>query len=388
MPIVLAALFLFAILTLWIPAYWPVAVFQVGMFALCVVVLWRRPPTRIPYPAIPLAAAVVWGLVQLGASWTVYAFDTRMAVVQWATFLAVFATGFCLFQEPENLRWFRSAMIWFACGVSVWAVIQAFTADGKVFWLFPTSYTRNLMGPILYRNHYAAFIEAALPIALYQAFRGGQGCLLYSAMAAAMYASVIASTSRTGTVLATAEILTVALLMAVRGITTRRAVGAALLRAVILLAAFTAIVGWTRLWDRLREPDPMAMRNDFAMSSLRMIADRPFLGFGLGTWATIYPRYALVDSGTFTTRAHDDWLQFAVEGGVPFGIMIFTLFIWCLRPACRSVWGIGVIAVFLHAFVDYPFSRPALGSWAILIIAMLAAADSASEAGETGFDSD
>jgi hypothetical protein len=33
----------------------------------------------------------------------------------------------------------------------------------------------------------------------------------------------------------------------------------------------------------------------------------------------------------------------------------------------------GVIAVFLHAAVDYPFSRPALGSWTIVIIAMLAA---------------
>ena len=45
-----------------------------------------------------------------------------------------------------------------------------------------------------------------------------------------------------------------------------------------------------------------------------------------------------------------------------------------LRPAFRSIWGIGVVSVFLHAFVDYPFSRPALGSWPILILAMLAAA--------------
>jgi hypothetical protein len=27
----------------------------------------------------------------------------------------------------------------------------------------------------------------------------------------------------------------------------------------------------------------------------------------------------------------------------------------------------------MHAGVDFPFSRPALGSWAILIVAMLAA---------------
>jgi membrane-bound metal-dependent hydrolase YbcI (DUF457 family) len=50
---------------------------------------------------------------------------------------------------------------------------------------------------------------------------------------------------------------------------------------------------------------------------------------------------------------------------------MFTLLIWSLRPAFRSIWGLGLIAVFLHAFVDYPFSRPALGSWPIVILAML-----------------
>jgi uncharacterized protein YqfA (UPF0365 family) len=55
MHFVLAGLFAFAILTLWVPAIWPVTVFQVGIFALCVCALWRHPPSRIPYPVIPLA---------------------------------------------------------------------------------------------------------------------------------------------------------------------------------------------------------------------------------------------------------------------------------------------------------------------------------------------
>jgi hypothetical protein len=38
-----------------------------------------------------------------------------------------------------------------------------------------------------------------------------------------------------------------------------------------------------------------------------------------------------------------------------------------------------VIAVFLHAAVDYPFSRPALGAWPILIIGMLAAREAVRE---------
>jgi hypothetical protein len=264
----------------------------------------------------------------------------------------------------------------------VWATLQTFTSGGKVLWLFPTIYN-PVMGPILYRNHYAAFIEVVLPIALYKALRSRHNSLLYSGMAAAMYASVIACASRAGTVLATAEILVVAVLMAARGVTTGRAIGTALLRAAVLFVAFTAVVGWEHVWDRFWQPDPMTLRREFNISSLHMIADHPYTGTGLGTWPTIYPKYAIVDPGTFANQAHDDWLQFTAEGGIPFGVLLFTLFIWSLRPAFRSIWGIGVISVFLHAFVDYPFSRPALGSWPILILAMLAAAPRATRL-ETG----
>jgi hypothetical protein len=64
MHLVLAALFVFGILTLWVPAYWPVTVFQTGLFTLarCAAVRNARSPTRLPYPVFPLAFAVLWGL--------------------------------------------------------------------------------------------------------------------------------------------------------------------------------------------------------------------------------------------------------------------------------------------------------------------------------------
>jgi O-antigen ligase len=117
----------------------------------------------------------------------------------------------------------------------------------------------------------------------------------------------------------------------------------------------------------------MQVRRQLDLSTLHMIAAHPWFGVGLGAWSTVYPHYALVDIGAFANQAHNDWLQWTAEGGVPFGLILATLFFWCLRPAISSVWGLGIIAVFLHALVDYPFSRPALGSWPILIMAMLAA---------------
>jgi O-antigen ligase len=384
MHVVLAALFFFAILTLWVPAYWPVTVFQVGVFALAICALAFRGIPRVRrsdlYPVIPLSFAVAWGLLQLGTGHTAYAFDTKTAVVRWATFLAVFLAGVSLFREREVRHWFRSAMLWFGFVVAVVATVQTFTSPGRIFWLFPTEYTSYVMGPILYRNHYAVFVEVVLPIAVYEALRRERDSLLYSGMAAALFASVVASASRAGTVLVTAETLVVIALMWARGRTSARSVGAALARMAVLFAVFASVVGWESVWTRFWQSDPAEMRGQLAMSSLHMTAAHPWFGVGLGAWPTVYPRYATVDFGVFANQAHSDWLQWTAEGGLPFGIAMATLFLWCLRPAFRSIWGIGVIAVFLHALVDYPFSRPALGSWPILIVAMLATWQSASRA--------
>src|ERR1035437_7338008 len=127
MHVALAALFFLAILTLWVPAYWPVTVFQVGVFALAGVALWRSRHSvpRFPYPLFPLLAAVVWGLLQWATGNTVYIFDTQSAIVRWATFLAVFLVGFSLSRDRRISSWFRSA-------VAVLATVQTFTSD-KIF---------------------------------------------------------------------------------------------------------------------------------------------------------------------------------------------------------------------------------------------------------------
>ena len=371
-PILFAALFAFALLTLWVPAVWPVTVFESGIFLLCIAVLWRKPPARIAYPAIPLTFALIWGLVQWRAHLTAYAFDTEVALLRWASFLCVFIIADSLFADASVARWFREAMLWFSFLVAIWATLQSFTSGGKVLWLFPTDYT-FVMGPIVYRNHYAAFVEVVLPVALYEAFRRRSNAFLYTAMAATLYASVIASASRAGAVLSTAEVVLVILLMMARGATTGREAGAVFLRMLLAFGIFTLVVGWERVWERFWQPDPMGVRPEFAQATLHMITAHPVTGTGLGTWPSVYPHYAIVDVGTFANQAHNDWLQFCSEGGIVFGLAMLSLFVWTLRPALRTVWGIGVISVFLHALVDYPFSRPALGSWPILVIGMLAA---------------
>src|SRR5215472_1373502 len=199
MPIVLAALTSFAILTLWVPAYWPVAAFQVGVFLVTGLALLRARHSlpRVFYPLLPISVAVLWGIYQWLSGRTTYAFDTRLAILRWLTFWAVLATSLLLFRDDATRRWFRSFMLWFGFLVAVVAIAQTYTSPNHIFWFFPTNYDQ-VMGPILYHNHYAAFIELIFPIALWYAFRRPSGGWLYAAIAGVLYASVIVSSSRAG----------------------------------------------------------------------------------------------------------------------------------------------------------------------------------------------
>jgi hypothetical protein len=83
--------------------------------------------------------------------------------------------------------------------------------------------------------------------------------------------------------------------------------------------------------------------------------------------------FARYDDGTYVNRAHNDWLEWAAEGGVFFAGAMIVVIGWSIRPAIRSGWAIGLIAVCIHGLVDYPFARLGVCGWYFCLIGMLAA---------------
>ena len=106
-----------------------------------------------------------------------------------------------------------------------------------------------------------------------------------------------------------------------------------------------------------------------------MIATRPGTGFGLGTFSTVYPAYATFDAGKSVEHAHNDWLEWASEGGLGFALAWLGLAVWSVRPAWRAGWGIGVLGCFLHGMVDYPFARFGISAWVFILLGILARSD-------------
>lgn len=365
----------FATSTLWIPAYWPVAVFEIGVFAVAgiALVVGRVPSHSASFPLFTLSFIVLWGGLQLVSGSTVDRFVTERATLQWMTWAAVYFVGVVTLKREEPARLARSVMVWFAFVLSVEAILQAFLSPGVVFGLFPTGYHDFVMGPIVYHTHYAAVIEAVFPIALFRAFHRTKESNLFLGISAVLLTSMVVSASRGGLVISFAEVIGVLVLSHLQKTREERRIGFLIVCLLAATAILCVIVGFETTSERFYSEALARGRIQFAISTLHMIAARPWVGWGLGCWPAVYPAFATFDPGVIVNQAHSDWLQWSAEGGVPVGVAMLALAAWSVKPAIRSIWGIGVLAVLVHAAFDYPFSRPAVGAWPILILAMAAA---------------
>lgn len=119
----------------------------------------------------------------------------------------------------------------------------------------------------------------------------------------------------------------------------RRSLLIAVGKIVLLAGVFSAVVGWGYIGKRFQQQDPYAVRRELLSSSLAMIRERPWSGFGLGTWPTAYPGYAIFDNGAFVNHAHNDWAEWAAEGGAPFFMCMLVIAAWAARQSLRFPWG-------------------------------------------------
>jgi O-antigen ligase len=174
---------------------------------------------------------------------------------------------------------------------------------------------------------------------------------------------VAASGSRAGAALMLVELVLFALL-------SRRQLGRkVMLSGVILIGLGVGVAGWTHLAGKLKDSDPWRYRREMLSSAIAMATDRPVLGYGLGSYPDVYPAYAQFDSGHRVNHAHNDWAEWAAEGGLPFLALLLVLVSSLMPAAIRHPWALGLPFVCAHALVDYPFQRIGVVFWFVVIAA-------------------
>lgn len=356
---------------------WATSIPETGSCVLAAVWMLRfasaRAVPRLSFILAPFGFVVLWAVIQIQAGWTVYRWQTWLSALYWLSNFAVLFAGIQTFCDSRVREQFLRWLVLFGFAVAVVSSLQALTSNSKVYWTFDTRYHGwVVMGPFVYHNQYAAFIELVLPVALYIALVDRLWRWFWLLISATLYASVFIAGSRAGFLLTSLELIVIPLgLIRDRRLPAYAAAGAAaMLTGMVILLAISAGPGY--LLERFRIKDPYSIRRELVESSIMMFRARPLTGIGLGNWATAYPAYASFDDGTYANQAHNDWAQWAVEGGLPMLCLMLALAVWIFPRAIRTGWGCGAAAVLLHCFVDYPIQRPAVAAVFFSLIAAVA----------------
>lgn len=327
---------------------------------------------------ILLFAALV--CVQLLSGSTAYWSATWSNGLLWAAYGVIF---FVATQCLRRAVWVRSFAFFFtAFGflVALFAIIQQFTGNGKLYWVVPNRYSGWLYGPYVNHSHYAGLMEMLVPIPLVFAMmnRWQKSQRVLFAFAALLMASTIfLSQSLGGIVAFGVQMLFLAIIVGARA----RARGQLLLLLLmaVLLAAWLTILspgGISERIVRLHDPLGSAALSDrlpIVKDSLKMIAARPVLGWGLGTFPVVYPSFRSFYTNFFVNEAHNDYVQTTVETGLV-GFAVVCGFIglfyqaslrridrWPsdIRSAISLAAIIGVTGILVHSFCDFNLQIPA-----------------------------
>jgi O-antigen ligase len=140
----------------------------------------------------------------------------------------------------------------------------------------------------------------------------------------------------------------------------------------ITTALFLAWIAPQELGNRItdiHDPARLLIHRD----SMRMFRAHPFLGSGLGTFATVFPHYRVFYDGFFMDDAHDDYLELLLETGLlGFGVGVWFLVllyregranIRLVRKSCDARISTAALAgctgLLAHSFLDFNLHIPA-----------------------------
>ena len=383
-----ASLFLllvFTTVTVWVREIWALQYFQIGIYALVIIhvltgIRAGREQFAIGFRPLLVYLIPAWGIIQLAVHTTASSFETRGEVLRWGALSGVFYLSRNAIQSRAHRQKFLIAILCFATGMAILCLIQLNTSHGRVLWVISTPYSDEIFATFQNKNNYCQFVELALPIALWGAVREGWRSWWYALAAGVLYASAIGAASRAGFMLCTAELIAIPVVELVRSRKTGSgpALGATagmMLIVPVVAAAFTLAVGWKPIWERFQDKDPYNIRREFLLAAVDMVKHRPLTGHGLGTFEQVYQKYAVKDYPFYANHAHNDWAEFAADGGIPFLLLVAVPFFYMLPSAFKHPWALGLVATLLNAWVDYPFPRPAVSGWMFAILGILYATE-------------
>lgn len=317
-------------------------------------------------------------------------------------------------EDPRFQRTVLRAIAFTAVAVALVGLLQRLSWNGKILWFFvPWDWGRphldlpQTSGPFVSRNNFGGYLAMTLPLLLIPVlastpvgFRGrnvltkltfGLGsavaaiALLFSLSRGSWIASGVSLAFLLGFVISKlpedrrASFLRTWRSAAIAGI----AVGAVVLLLVLLPMGGSELGSDLdrRLGQTVSDTASWTSRVGMWKSSLKIFADFPVFGVGLGAWGTVFPKYdESFFFGSQARRAHNDYLQLFSETGLVGGVLLVLAVAFVsvrllramrdrpARPlAMTAAILAGLLALAVHELVDFDLQMPGIAVTAVIL---------------------
>ena len=360
---------------------WGEAILEIG--AAVLLVLWggiavRRGHLEIHWNwlYIPVLGLAGFALAQAMLGFSVYPYATKMELLRWGAYIILCFLAVESFRTEQELKSFAWFLVSLGFIVSLFGIVQYFTFNGKLYWFVVLHQNGGAFGPFVYHNHFAGFVELVAPFGLALIFSGRvpkDQLPALSLFTIVPIAALVLSASRGGI---TSFLLEVALLALLLGARTER--GMRLLKAACLLVVTGGLLGWLGIsatvqrFEQLFGSDgPANGRLSLSRDAWQIFVHHPWIGTGLETFETAYPRYASFYDGLRLDHAHNDYFELLANTGLiggAFGLAFVALLFWFGYVNVRSHNSEGrafyasslaaCAGILLHSFVDFNLHLP------------------------------
>jgi len=122
----------------------------------------------------------------------------------------------------------------------------------------------------------------------------------------------------------------------------------------------------------INREESLEQRSEPAYNTIEMIKEKPWFGFGAGTFYTAYPPYKNPNIKGYYEHAHNDYLEIASDSGLVGTFLLFGFGVLCLVRSVKLLSiklgdykGVGfsavisLFAIAIHSFVDFNLHIPA-----------------------------
>lgn len=387
---------------------WPALLLFIAVFAWVLLQLAPLPPSLIAL--LSPSGAEIYGHTQTTAALSLDPAGTRAAALKTLAYGLLFALTLLLINRPGRLRMLAWVLV--ASGVfqAVFGGVMALSGFKYGFFIEKFSSTGVVTGTFVNPDHLAGYLGLCLALGIGLMLAGSSAskasgwrhsarrllAQLLSKRALGlvvlliMFIGLALSESRMGNLAFFSSLLLVGSYYVIVGKNVHPGI-----MAVLVVASLIAIffIGSVSGLDRIAAESSQnsnsvaaeASRIGVARDTLQIVRDYPLTGTGAGSFASTYPMYDSGQVGFWHYKnAHNDYLQFASEFGIPGLAMLAGIVLLSLWHAARAqvkrynrlMRGLGfgvliaIVAMLIFSFVNFNLQIPANAATFVVILAM------------------